>query len=96
MSSVLQAWNPGAHFEHDQVLKSLAGVERARHLKTSQRSINFVKAREQPKTSAARTSAGILASARDWQLQVDMERQLKVPTQVLTTTLRPDIVLHYL
>ncbi len=79
LSSCVKALGEGRYrWWHEQVLKSLAELitaraERARHLKTSQKSINFVKAGEQPKISSARTSAGILALARDWQLQVDLE-----------------------
>ena len=32
-------------------------------------------------------------SARDWQLLVDLEHQLKFPSHIAVTTLRPDIVL---
>ncbi len=38
-------------------------------------------------------STGILATARDWQLLVDLEQQLKFPNRIVTTTLRPDVVL---
>lgn len=37
--------------------------------------------------------AGILATARDWQLSVDLERQLRFPPHIASTTLRPDIFL---
>lgn len=36
---------------------------------------------------------GQLSSARDWNLLVDIGRQLVFPPEITTTTLRPDIVL---
>ena len=36
---------------------------------------------------------GLLATARDWQLKVDLGRQLKFPENIAVTTLRPDMVL---
>ena len=35
----------------------------------------------------------MLATARDWELRVDLGRQLQFPEIVARTTLRPDIVL---
>ncbi|CAM4583580.1 unnamed protein product [Leuciscus chuanchicus] len=58
----------------------------------SKQAIAFVRAGEQPRP-AAKTSAGILATAWDWQLLVNLERQLKFPNHIVTTTLRPDVVL---
>ena len=34
-----------------------------------------------------------LASARDWVLQVDLDKRLKVPTYITETNLRPDMLL---
>lgn len=39
-----------------------------------------------------RKSTGILPSARDWQLLVDLEKQLKFPSHIVVTTLRPNII----
>lgn len=47
---------------------------------------------EQP-IPTKRTSAGILISARNWKLLVDLEQQLKFPNNMAAITLRPDIVL---
>ncbi|XP_061093280.1 uncharacterized protein LOC133125737 [Conger conger] len=84
-------------WRHDQVLKTIAeaisaGLLWAKQFRPSKRTIAFVRAGEQA-TTARRTSAGILTSARDWQLLVDLERQLKFPSHIAATTLRPDIVL---
>ena len=84
-------------WRHDQVLKTIAeaisaGMVWAKQVRPSKRTIAFVKAGEQA-TPARRTSAGILTTARDWQLLVDLERQLKFPSHIAVTTLRPDIVI---
>lgn len=84
-------------WRHDQVLKAIAeaiavGVEWAKRSRPSKQAITFIRAGEQPRP-AEKTSAGILATARDWQLLVDLEQQLKFPNHIVTTTLRPDIVL---
>ncbi|XP_028310814.1 uncharacterized protein LOC114468234 [Gouania willdenowi] len=82
------------HWRHDQVLKTISEVisEGIVYAKRARPSIAFVRAGEQP-TPARRTSAGILTSAKDWQLLVDLEHQLKFPGHIAVTTLRPDIVL---
>ena len=38
-------------------------------------------------------SGGLLIAAQDWQLNVDLGRQLKFPETIAVTTLRPDMVL---
>ena len=44
-------------------------------------------------TPARGNTAGILTSAKDWQLLVDLEQQLKFSSHIAATTLRPDMVL---
>lgn len=85
------------HWRHDQVLKTIAeviseGLGWAKQFWSSKKTIAFVRVGEQP-TPARRTSAGILTSAKDWQLLVDLKHQLKFPSHIAVTTLRPDIVL---
>ena len=84
-------------WRHDQVLKSLAdsictAIQNSKAQVAPKQSITFVragqKANHQPKSSG-----GLLATARDWQLQVDLGRQLKIPANIATTSLRPDMVL---
>ncbi len=38
-------------------------------------------------------SAGLLSTARDWAMTVDLEKQLKIPTHITQSKLRPDIIL---
>ena len=84
-------------WRHDQVLKAIAGaidtgIERAKKFQPTKRTITFVRAGERPK-QLKKTSAGILASARDWRMLVDLEQQLRFPSHIIATNLRPDIVL---
>ncbi|KAK0144687.1 hypothetical protein N1851_016943 [Merluccius polli] len=55
-------------------------------------SIAFIKAGERPQ-HRQRQVGGLLTTARDWQLKVDLGRQLTVPHTIAVTTLRPDLVL---
>ena len=53
--------------------------------------INFVKSGEV--TRSSKPPGGLLATASDWEMIVDLKKQLKFPEEILTTRLRPDIVL---
>ncbi|KAJ8333464.1 hypothetical protein SKAU_G00414720 [Synaphobranchus kaupii] len=57
-----------------------------------QRNIAFVRAGEQPQAQS-RSAAGMLTSALDWELRVDLGKQLKFPDHIIITLLRPDLVL---
>ena len=85
-------------WRHDQVLKTIAeaisaGLAWAKQFRPSKKTIAFVRAGDKPTPARRTSSAGILTSARDWQLLVDLEHQLKFPSHIAVTTLRPDIVL---
>ncbi|KAI4881118.1 hypothetical protein NFI96_003825 [Prochilodus magdalenae] len=41
----------------------------------------------------AKINSGLLTTTRDWQLQADLGRQLKLPTNITTTSLSPYVVL---
>ncbi|XP_061772124.1 uncharacterized protein LOC133562186 [Nerophis ophidion] len=84
-------------WRHDQVLKAIAdaicrGVSHSKSLRPV-KSTAFIKAGEKSTPAARNTSSGLLATARDWELSVDLGKQLKFPDVVAKTTLRPDIVL---
>ena len=55
------------------------------------RSITFIRTGEKAKHKPS-SSVGLLASARAWQIKVDLGRQLKFPENIATTLLHPDIV----
>lgn len=56
-----------------------------------QNNIIFVRAGEQLVT--AQTSSGMLNSASDWDLCVNLGRQLKLPNYIMVNMLRPDMAL---
>ena len=54
--------------------------------------IQFVKGGNKGKPSVA-TVESYLSTARDWKLETDLERRLKVPAHIVETCLRPDMIL---
>ena len=85
------------HWRHDQVLRVIAdvistGISFSRQQQPAKHSITFVKAGEKGER-CPRQTGGLLATARDWQQKVDLGRQLKFPSTIAETTLRPDMVL---
>ncbi|XP_061589349.1 uncharacterized protein LOC133454644 [Cololabis saira] len=84
-------------WRHDQVLRVIAeaictGISTSKGQQPSRQYIAFVKAGEKPQQLRSQ-AGGLLATARDWQLKVDLGRQLKFPENIAVTTLRPDMVL---
>ena len=57
--------------------------------------IQFVKPGQKlpgPRREVFQTS--YLDQATDWQLKVDLTKQLKIPTEILSTPLRPDMIIY--
>lgn len=84
-------------WRHDQVLKSLAdsictAILNSKTQAAPKQSITFIRA-GQKANHQPNSQGGLLATARDWQLQVDVGKQLKFPANIATTSLRPDMVL---
>ncbi|KAL3973624.1 F-box protein 6 [Sarotherodon galilaeus] len=52
----------------------------------------FVWDGDKPRTSPSTLDVGPLKDARDWQMQVDLDQRLIFPTEIITTTLRPDLL----
>ena len=98
LSSCPSALGDGRYrWRHDQVLRVVADVvseaiKKSKNLKPPQQQIHFIKAGEKSKLQK-KSPGGLLATARDWILQVDLERRLKFPQNIYATSLRPDIVL---
>ncbi|KAL0159871.1 hypothetical protein M9458_043596, partial [Cirrhinus mrigala] len=94
----------GAHLEllpestgRGEVLKAVAdticaGIQQIKHQPLARPYIVFVRAGEKPQ-SHPKVPADLLSTAGDWQLKVDLGRQLKFPDHITSTTLRPDMVL---
>ena len=81
----------------DQVLKELAQCleERMKKVKTTGGTtfIQFVKPSREATKAEKQRELGLLASAGDWEMFVDLERQLRFPREIRSTELRPDIVI---
>ncbi|KAI2654633.1 hypothetical protein H4Q32_011403 [Labeo rohita] len=84
-------------WRHDQVLKAVAdticaGIQQIKHQPLARPYIVFVRAGEKPQ-SQPKVPGDLLSTAGNWQLKVDLGRQLKFPDHITSTTLRPDMVL---
>ena len=53
----------------------------------------FVRAGERTKKTATIKKASCLEMACDWEMRVDLDKQLVIPAEIVTTTLRPDLIL---
>jgi len=83
-------------WRHDKILSVIAAsLDAARKKKlpvqTKPKLINFVK--EGGSVTSSRRSTGLLTTARDWDILVDLKKQLKFPAEIANTKLRPDILL---
>ena len=87
-------------FRHDQVLKTLAhGVLeyiQAGKKKKVRDSIKFIREGSKPprNTQQSYDRIGILDSASDWTMLVDLKKSLKFPEVICSTSKRPDIVVY--
>ncbi|CAM4608140.1 unnamed protein product [Leuciscus chuanchicus] len=83
---------------NDQVLKSIAeaiskGIKDSRYTQATANAIHFIKEGQKPEKTLKNCSVGLLSTARDWVMTVDLERQLKIPTHNTQSKVRPDIIL---
>lgn len=91
LSSCPTALSQGRYtWRHDQVLKPIAeaisrGISSYSRACNTTNTIAFVKAGVQPKAGGKKAPAGILATAQDWQLSVDLEKQLRFPQHIVST-----------
>ncbi|XP_035990671.1 uncharacterized protein LOC118562404 [Fundulus heteroclitus] len=84
-------------WRHDQVLKAVAesvasAINSSNKQQAPKKAISFVRAGEKPRANQ-RATIGLLYTASDWQLQVDLGKQLRFPQHIATTTLRPDMIM---
>ena len=85
-------------WRHNQVLRAIAeGLEEARKKqKCTQGSgpcfVPFVRSGEEGKTRREK-ERGILPTASDWKMKADIDRMAHFPRHIISTDLRPDIVL---
>ena len=89
-------------WRHNQVLKEVAQcVEEKRKQYnskakvTKKKQIRFVKAGEGKKEPVKETKEvySYLETAQDWDMKVDLDKKLTVPSWILQTNLRPDIII---
>ncbi len=89
-------------WRHNQVLRELASILEQKQTTTNNhpqilaRQVNFTKFVPAGQHQVHRTTpkdASILQSAWDWKLQVDLDKKLMFPPEIMATTLRPDMVL---
>ena len=52
----------------------------------------FIRAGQKPTTTSRTSSSGLLSTAEDWELKVDLGKQLEFPGTVAVTALRPDML----
>ena len=98
LSSCKTALTQGRYrWRHDQVLKELAQCleEGMKKVKTTGVTtfIQFVRPSREATKAEKQHEHGFLASAGDWEMLVDLERQLRFPREIRSTELRPDIVI---
>ncbi|TWW53841.1 hypothetical protein D4764_0194930 [Takifugu flavidus] len=84
-------------WRHDQVLKAVAesialAISTSKHHHAPKKAISFIKAGERPR-AGPQISTGLLHTATDWQLHVDLGKQLLFPQHITTTSLQPDMII---
>lgn len=89
-------------WRHNQVLRCLAAALESKRTainalqsKTTKPALTiaFVHEGEKPRKIPPRTRLGQLEAARDWQMLVDVDQRLTVPSEIAITSLRPDLVM---
>lgn len=84
---------------HDRDLSKLAEILESRRLEanraipgTAQRLIQLVKQGGKPQSSSKRAQS-LLSPGGEWDIRANLDRLLKFPVEITTTSLQPDIVL---
>ena len=84
-------------WRHDKVLREIAIIidqERIKKKPAKKKKIQFINFVKSGKTSSGSVNqSGLLSSAKDWKMEVDLDKKLKFPEAILLTNKRPDIVL---
>ena len=85
-------------WRHDQVLTKLAEVLEGRRresrgcLPPTEHHINFVREGGERRSTRPKATPKLFSSDQEWNMRVDLGRQLQFPSEITTTSLRPDIV----
>src|SRR4029434_2338401 len=81
-----------------QVLTKLAEVLEGRRresrgcLPQTEHHINFVREGGERRSTRPKATPKLFSSDQEWNMRVDLGRQLQFPSEITTTSLRPDIV----
>ncbi|KAL0159986.1 hypothetical protein M9458_043711, partial [Cirrhinus mrigala] len=84
-------------WRHDQVLRKLAEVleecrQDSKQPPSAEDPTIFVSEGGVRRSTRSRETARLFSSNQEWNMRVDLDRQLRFPTEITTTSLRPDIV----
>lgn len=89
-------------WRHNQVLRQLAGILEQKRITTnalpqtskeSRKLMTFVPAGHTLQQQTTPKNTNIMQVAQDWKLEVDLDKKLVFPPEIMVTTLRPDVVL---
>ncbi|XP_075893028.1 uncharacterized protein LOC142895694, partial [Nelusetta ayraudi] len=98
LSSCPKALADGRYrWRHDQVLKAVAetiasAISSCKQHCAPKKAIPFIKAGDRPRAGPPKTT-GLLHTASDWHLLVDLGKQLRFPQHIAATSLRPDMII---
>ncbi|KAJ8381264.1 hypothetical protein SKAU_G00020420 [Synaphobranchus kaupii] len=85
-------------WRHDQVLRKLAEVLEGRRQESRgcppplEHHIHFVREGGGRRSTKPRETPRLFSSDQEWNMRVDLGRQLQFPGEITTTSIRPDIV----
>ena len=86
-------------WRHDKVLRELASSVQTKLLENKDKveckktRIQFVKEGEKGQKNCQEENYNYLSAAKDWTLTVDVDKNLKIPSDICQTNLRPDIII---
>ena len=87
-------------WRHDKVLKELVSAvqtkvtENCNKVENRKTRIQFVKEGQKvDKTVKEEENFSYLTAAKDWKVTVDLDKNLKIPTEICNTSLRPDLTI---
>ncbi len=89
-------------WRHNQVLRQLAIILEGRRTTTNglpppmpgfSKATTFIRAGQLPVKPTTKMETTLLDTARDWKMQVDLDQKLRFPPEIITTNLRPDLIL---
>ena len=86
-------------WRHNKVLKEIASTIQARisinkdKVESKKTQIQFVKEGQKGQKTEEKENYNYLSAAKDWRLTVDIDTNLKIPSEICQTNLRPDLIM---